>query len=278
MLTIGEFSNICKISIKTLRYYSEIGLVIPEKINSQTGYRYYSINQLEQVLYINRLKFYNFSLDEIKLIINSDQDYPDFLIKELLEKKEAFEKNIQEAKNRVIQLQYDIDNLKSGKSIMSYMDNIDIKLVDFNKLNILFIRKNIHKNEMSLEYQKCFNKLLNKITTEKLSVLSKPMVLFHSKEFNEDGFLDIEFAIQVKEIITGTRDFEPNLCLRSTHKGSYSGLSSIYSKQLSYAERKGFIVTGPLFEIYITDPSQVDEENLYITEVYLPVKKGKPAQ
>lgn len=274
MLTIGEFSNICKLSIKTLRYYSEIGLVVPEQVNSQTGYRYYSINQLESVLFINRLKSYNFSLEEIKSIIKSDNKKSDFLIEELLHKKRNLEKLIEEAEGRVYQLQNDIDNLKSGKSIMSYMDNIDVKLIDFPRVNILYIRKKIHKKNMTLEYQKCFNKLFNKIITDNLTVLSKPMVMFHNNGFTEDG-LDTEFAIQVKEPITGTRDFEPGLCLKSIHKGSYSELSSVYTKQFNYAEKEGYKNRDALFEIYITDPAQVDDEKLYVTEVYLPVKKQK---
>lgn len=271
MLSIGEFSNICKLSIKTLRYYSEIGLVIPDQINPQTGYRYYSVNQLERVLFINRLKSYNFSLERIKNIINSS-DNNDSIIDELLAKKYDFERSIQEAESRVKQLLNDIDNLKKGKTIMSYLDNIDVKLAEFPRINILYIRKKINKANMALEYQKCFNKLLNKIISEKLTVLSKPMVMFHSDNFNEDG-LETEFAIQVKEHITGTRDFDPKLCLKSTHKGSYSELSSIYTRLLNHAENEGYKLTSALFEIYVTDPSQVDDENLLITEVYLPVKK-----
>ena len=53
MLSIGEFSNICKVSAKTLRYYAEIGLLLPEEINPENGYRYYAIGQLEDMLFIN---------------------------------------------------------------------------------------------------------------------------------------------------------------------------------------------------------------------------------
>ncbi len=63
MLSIGEFSSICKVSAKTLRYYAEIGLIHPEEIDPENGYRYYSISQLETMLFINRLKSYRFSLD-----------------------------------------------------------------------------------------------------------------------------------------------------------------------------------------------------------------------
>lgn len=55
MLSIGEFSNICKVSAKTLRYYAEIGLLEPSEVNPNNGYRYYAIEQLEKMLFINRL-------------------------------------------------------------------------------------------------------------------------------------------------------------------------------------------------------------------------------
>lgn len=64
MLTIGEFSRICQVSTKTLRYYAEIGLILPEEINPENGYRYYSIGQLETMMLINRLKEYELSLEE----------------------------------------------------------------------------------------------------------------------------------------------------------------------------------------------------------------------
>ena len=73
MLSIGEFSRICKVSTKTLRYYDEIGLIKPSKINPENNYRYYSIEQLETMLFINRLKQYNFSLEEIRTIITSEE-------------------------------------------------------------------------------------------------------------------------------------------------------------------------------------------------------------
>ena len=63
MLSIGEFSNICQVSTKTLRYYAEIGLILPDEINPENGYRYYSIEQLKRMLFINRLKSYRMSVN-----------------------------------------------------------------------------------------------------------------------------------------------------------------------------------------------------------------------
>lgn len=45
MLTIGEFSRICRVSTKTLRYYETMGLLQPWLVNPATGYRFYTADQ-----------------------------------------------------------------------------------------------------------------------------------------------------------------------------------------------------------------------------------------
>ena len=100
------------------------------------------------------------------------------------------------------------------------------------------------------------------------------MVLFHSDEFTPSG-LDTEFAIPIKEFVTGTRDFDPGLCLKTVVHGEYSELTSVYTKQTEWAEREGYKNTDALFEVYVTDPSQVQSPQDNITEVYYPVKKIK---
>ena len=129
MLTIGEFSNICRVSTKTLRYYAEIGLILPDEINPENGYRYYSIEQLEKMLLINRLKDYCFSLEEIKLILESEERMDEVLFTALNKKKKEIAVKVQKFENTLHQIDSDISNLRNGKSIMSYMESIDVKLV-----------------------------------------------------------------------------------------------------------------------------------------------------
>lgn len=228
MLSIGEFSNICKVSTKTLRYYAEIGLLEPSEVNPENGYRYYTIEQLEKMLFINRLKVYSFSLDEIKAILQSKE--------------------------------------------MSYLEDIDVQLVDVPKMYLLSIRKMVQAEGYPAEYIECYEKLFKKIAVNKLTMSGEPMVLFHSAEYSPSG-LDTEFAIPVQECVTGTRDFCPGLCLKTVVRGAYSELSSVYAKQIEWAQKEGYRGTNALFEVYVTDPSQVENEQDNITEVYYPVKK-----
>ena len=272
MLTIGEFSNICRVSAKTLRYYAEIGLILPDEINPENGYRYYSINQLEKMLLINRLKDYCFSLEEIKSIFESEELMDEALFTALNKKKKEIAIKVRKFEDTLHQIDSDLSNLRKGKAIMSYMENINVQLVEIPMMYLLSIRKNVLEHEFSEEYGICFGKLLRKMEEKKLTAAAPPMVLFHSDEYTPFG-LDTEFAIPIKEYATGTRDFCPGLCLKTVVQGSYLQLSSVYAKQIEWAEREGYENSNALYEVYVIDPAEVSNESELITEVYYPVKK-----
>src|SRR5438874_479197 len=65
MLKIGEFSALSQVSIKTLRYYDEVGLFRPVEVDRGSGYRYYSVSQLTQLHRILALKDLGLSLEQI---------------------------------------------------------------------------------------------------------------------------------------------------------------------------------------------------------------------
>ena len=65
MYRIGEFSLLNKVTIKTLRYYDDIGLFKPKVVDSFTGYRYYDDEQQEEFENIILYKDLGFSLEEI---------------------------------------------------------------------------------------------------------------------------------------------------------------------------------------------------------------------
>ena len=67
-LRIGDFSNIVGVSVKTIRFYEEKGLIQPAYIDKYTGYRYYDEKNIEKILMILQYKNMGFTLEEIKNI------------------------------------------------------------------------------------------------------------------------------------------------------------------------------------------------------------------
>lgn len=66
MIKIGELSNIVGISIQTIRYYEDEGLISPIEVDRWTNYRYYDERSIVRLSEISYLKDLGFSLKEIK--------------------------------------------------------------------------------------------------------------------------------------------------------------------------------------------------------------------
>ena len=79
MFRIGEFSKLSKMTVKTLRYYDEVGLLAPEKVDL-ARYRYYTTDQLVKLHYIQSLRQAGLSIEESGNIL-SGKDAEEILIK-----------------------------------------------------------------------------------------------------------------------------------------------------------------------------------------------------
>ena len=121
-------------------------------------------------------------------------------------------------RNTLEQIDADMSVLRKGKSIMSYMEDIGMELVEVPKMYLLSIRKMIQEQDFPDEYGSCFGKLFKKMQEKHLAASAPPMVLFHSNEYSPYG-LDTEFAVPLKEYATGTKDFYPGLCLKRDMPG-----------------------------------------------------------
>ncbi len=266
MLSIGIFSKISNVTTKTLRYYDEINLLKPVHVNTENGYRFYDVEQLKDIILINKLKAYFFSLEEIAEVLNKPED--DVLLYNLIKQKQ---KSIQDKLNNynfiLKQIKKDILNLERGKNLMEYLDNIEIKLIETKSKNILFIRE-----KMSIEeYGKYLGKLFETLEKEKFTIDGAPMFIYHDKEFDPKNN-DTEIAIPIKEVVKGTRELQGSLCAMGTLKGPYTELTSLYAKLQQWVEKEGYTIISSPYDIYLTDPRITPEEE-NITEVYFPVKK-----
>ncbi len=273
VISIGEFSKICGVSTKTLRYYSEIGSIHPEEINEENGYRYYSIKQLKKMLFINRLKSYQLSLEEIKtLVMMEEHEQEEKLYGVLRQKKRELQERMKAYDFTVKQINHDLLHIKKGVSIMSYLDDIPIKLVETKQQTILTRRQLLTGEDYKEGYHHFFQTLYEKIAKEQYTLLGKPMTIYHSAEYDPLGN-DTEFAIPIKESVNGTRDFPGGLCAKSVLKGAYNELSAIYANLLEWVKKEGYELVDSPYEIYITDPNQEQHTEDWLTEVYFPIKK-----
>jgi DNA-binding transcriptional MerR regulator len=100
---IGEFSLLTRVSIKTLRYYDEVGLLKPVRVDVDSGYRYYSASQVPRLHRILALKDLGFPLDRIAKAIEEGVT-PDALRGMLMLREAEQEARVQEETGRLVRL------------------------------------------------------------------------------------------------------------------------------------------------------------------------------
>lgn len=95
MYKIKDFANLCGCSIYTLRYYDEIDLLKPNTVNNDSGYRYYTEEQILQFIEIKEFQEIGFSVQEIKKIkLLSDKEIAELILKKVNYLQEKKEKSV----------------------------------------------------------------------------------------------------------------------------------------------------------------------------------------
>ena len=115
-LQIKEFSLLTGVSVRTLHYYDEIGLLKPSYVDEQNGYRFYDENSLErmqEILFYRELDFPLKSIAEILASPNYDKQ------KALAEQKRLLTLK----KERMERLIAALEQAEKGEITMSAFDN-----------------------------------------------------------------------------------------------------------------------------------------------------------
>jgi DNA-binding transcriptional MerR regulator len=74
MLSIGRFADATGLTVKALHHYDAVGLLVPARVDPDSGYRYYEAAQIEEAVTIRRLRALELSIDEIRTLLNADAD------------------------------------------------------------------------------------------------------------------------------------------------------------------------------------------------------------
>ncbi len=263
MFGIGEFSNLCMVTTKTLRHYDTIGLLKPVFQKEETGYRYYTVNQLNTMMIIKKLKDYGFSLEEIKQL--KDADAKDLKVR--IEEKLADQMNFFDKQQLLInEMKKDLLRLEKGEKIMGTKE-INVEILDTKTINTVSVREVINMKDFDVLLGKAFAKL----HTLGATCASGPMAIYHCKEFNPLE-TDVEICIPVLESMEGTTQLKGKKCAMGVHTGSYGNIPQTYTAIAKWVEEKGYKVSDYPYEKYINSPKEVKEQDL-VTEIYFPIEK-----
>uniref|UniRef100_UPI004057765D MerR family transcriptional regulator n=1 Tax=Acetatifactor sp. TaxID=1872090 RepID=UPI004057765D len=115
LMLIGEIAEFFNVSRKAIRLYEKKGIIKPVKVDEQNGYRYYSVQQVQQLNALLEFKALGFSLDEIKTVMDGDTTKEQLLCA-LEKKQQAWQEAMNAARYKAESLDNIMKNLQASHS------------------------------------------------------------------------------------------------------------------------------------------------------------------
>ena len=260
-----------QVTVKTLRHYEQKGLLYPCEVDEWTGYRYYSVEQMQRLNNIRQLQSLGFSLDEIKDLYEGGAYTPS--VEQLNEKIEKTERQLQLLVTRRNHLVNCVDAHKKNKS----MDKSKFSIQSLPEIIVASHR------EVISDYAALGPLCVEKIGPEmqRLGCKCPPpgycFTIEHNKEYCPTD-IDIEYCEQVEEMGTDSTiiqfkhlDAVPKaLCMK--HVGPYERFHESFTEAFAYMEEQGYIIAGPLRTSYIDGAWNQENPEQWLSIIQIPIE------
>jgi effector-binding domain-containing protein len=267
MFKIGEFSKLSRVPVKTLRYYHEIGLLKPARIDSFTGYRYYTAVQLTRLNHILTLKDLGFSLEHIGQMVDDALSLEQ--MRGLLRLKQTeITQQIEREQTRLARLETRLQQIEKEAKMPKY--EILVKQVD--AMQIAGVR------DVVANYQSVgplYGELFAALGQHSIVPAGPSMGIYYDEEYKESD-VDVETAVPV----TGGSLPQGRVVIRElpgaqmaslVRQGPYDDFTPAYQALMGWIEANSYRIIGPNREIYLRGPEAGVDPAEFVTEIQFPV-------
>ena len=246
MFKIGEFSKLSRISIRMLRHYDEIGLLVPEETDPWTGYRRYAAAQLMTANRITALRGLGFSLAETAALLACWEDRTAMETR-LLAQRAAVEASIQEALDRLRLLDTTIERLRKDEKQMNY----DVTIKTLPERQVASVRQILP----------CYDR-----EGDLWHIFVRETALLHIQDGDPALCISVYHDGEYKTI-------PPVTVASATFQGPYRQIGEVNQAVASWVEDNGYAFDGLFFNIYHVSPHETRNPEEFVTEVCYPVRK-----
>jgi len=269
--SIGQVSEICDISRKTLRYYDEIGLVSPDKI-CENNYRYYSKENMLLVPVIRYYKQMGFKLEEMRQLLfgGSYQALEDSFTEKLC----ALKEQEMEIHHQYVSIQDWYDLLREAEQVIADdVREVAVKFVEHQQY--LCYPQQFTGQYLELIINIGFANFVKQLNNK----IKGPIVLcFPSLQRRLEGEPQPVLLMQ-KTILPAPKEHtvqqDGGMMLSCYHIGAHEALPRTYQKMLDWAERHHYQYQDLCYERYVTDYWSSRDPQQFVTELLIPIQRKK---
>lgn len=277
MFRIGEFSQIARVSGRLLRYYDGIGLLRPQRIDPETGYRYYSAGQLQQLNRILALKELGLSLDQIGRMLD-ERISPAEIRGMLALKKAELEQSLAAEAARLRHIESRLVQIESQGSLGDY----DVVMKSAPALPFLSLRASYARMEQAIA---ALRDVATAVRTQIPAAARDNLVVVAHSDF-EDENLELEIGVTLSRRINKPLRLPNRGDMTMTEIPAAGQLATLvrsgpnYQSHLAFGqlgiwmEANGYRIAGPCREVFLDLPFQVPDQEETTLEIQFPVEKA----
>ena len=262
-LTIKEFSELVGISKASLRHYDKVGLFKPAKRGREfnNDYRYYSPMQLKTINIIRVLTEIGVPVETIKALTQNRS--PEKMLKVFRKYKYKLSKELNYLQEACSIVEIFTELLYEAISV----DESEISIIEMPERKIIL--GNINDYSLTDGFIREFARFCYEDYNPKLN-LSYPIGSYFndmSEYMKEPTKPKRFFSINPK----GNEKIENGLYLVGYTYGDYNHIHDLPERLTEYANKNGYIFSGPVYNIYLTDVVSALNSEDYLLQVSVPV-------
>jgi len=277
MFRIGEFAQIAQVSGRQLRFYDQLGLLRPAQTDPETGYRYYSIQQLPALNRILALKDLGLSLDQIGPLL-ANQISPSELRAMLTMKRAQIEQSLGEEQARLRHIESRIAQIDRQGGIEDY----DVILKSVPATPFLSLRNSFDGMDEVVPMVRA----IAEAGTRQIGPALRDKLIVIARNDVDDERLDLEIGFSLTRPsnanvrIAGSRALQPSelpavpamatIVRPGTNAASHTSFGAVGA----WIEANGCAIAGPCREVFlepITDPPGFAGA---LVEIQFPVRRA----
>lgn len=273
MLKIRDFARLAEVSMTTLRYYDEIGLLKPVHVDPETGYRFYTMDQLPYLHRILALKELGLGLTQIGEIL--DEGVSAEALQGMLRLRQAqLQQHIQAEQEQLVRIEARLLSLEQGSCLPTY----EVVLKAVRPITGISLNLTTTALENHAHWGDALCAMLKRYKITPIDHL----IVLHTESENEciPGSVEVVAPVDWRDADTLITRSEGQLTrcelpafprVASTlHHGHPAQVIPAYQALGTWIENNGYTIVGPRRKIRLRREENLDDA---LTEIQFPVEK-----
>jgi DNA-binding transcriptional MerR regulator len=263
-LTIGDFSKATQLSVKTLRHYHDLGLLIPTQIDASSKYRRYSTDQIQQAQVIRRLRDLDMPLAQIGAVLNAP-DQPT--------RSELIAAHLEHLERQLTETQHAVSSLRS--LLQGPVATPTITHRSEPSLPTASVTARIDRAELGAWFQGALDQVWAALDAQHIAAAG-PAGAIVSDAFFADEAGEITVFVPASAPLRRTGRVEPHTIPPAevaviVHEGPHDNIDRTYGALAAHVANHAVGVDGPLRERYLVHRRDTSDESQWRTEIAWPI-------